>query len=61
MSDNIRQLLHILQASESDANPAAVFSLDTQKAFDRVSWDYLWVVLEEFGSGTKFITMIKTL
>jgi len=61
VSDNIRCLLHILHASESDTHPAAVFSLDALKAFDRVSWIYLWQVLENFGFGKKFILMIKTL
>ena len=60
-SDNIRRLFHIIHASESAADPAAVFSLDVQKAFDRVGWEYLWVVLEKFGFGNKFILMVKTL
>ncbi|XDV28465.1 hypothetical protein PO909_031771 [Leuciscus waleckii] len=60
-SDNIRRLLHIIHASEIDTQPAAVFSLDAQKAFDRVSWEYLWLVLEEFGFGKTFISMVKTL
>uniref|UniRef100_A0A3Q3GDX3 Reverse transcriptase domain-containing protein n=1 Tax=Labrus bergylta TaxID=56723 RepID=A0A3Q3GDX3_9LABR len=60
-SDNIRRLLHIIHASESNEEPAAVFRLDAQKAFDRVGWDYLWAVLEEFGFCRKFICMIKTL
>ncbi len=60
-SDNVRCLLHIIHASESDTHPAAIFSLDTLKAFDRVSWIYLWQALEKFGFGKKLISMIKTL
>uniref|UniRef100_A0A671QCI0 Reverse transcriptase domain-containing protein n=1 Tax=Sinocyclocheilus anshuiensis TaxID=1608454 RepID=A0A671QCI0_9TELE len=60
-SDNVRRFLHIIHASERDALPAAVFTLDAQKAFDRVILEYLWIVLENFGLGKIFISMVKTL
>ena len=59
-SDNIQRLFHILHASESDTHPAAIFSLEALKAFDRVSWIYLWQILGNFGFGKNFISMIKT-
>lgn len=60
-SDNVRRLCHIIYAAEADTVPAAVFTLDAQKSFDRVGWEYLWMVLEEFGFGKTFISMVKTL
>lgn len=60
-SDNIRRLFHIMHASESVEDPAAVFSFDAQKAFDRVGWEYLWAVMEKFGFGSNFMLMVKTL
>ncbi len=37
------------------------FSLYAEKAFDRLEWNYMWAVLQCFGFGEHFISMIKTL
>ncbi len=37
-SDNMRRLLHILDFADSHPTPCAVFSLDAEKAFDRLEW-----------------------
>ncbi len=37
------------------------FLLDAEKAFDRLEWNYMWAVLQCFGFGEHFISMIKTL
>ncbi len=58
-SDNMRRLLHILDFADSHPTPCAVFSLDAEKAFDRLEWNYMWAVLQCFGEH--FISMIKTL
>ncbi len=60
-SDNMRRLLHILDFADSHPTPCAVFSLDAEKAFDRLEWNYMWAVLQCFGFGVHFISMIKTL
>ncbi len=39
----------------------AVFSLDAEKAFDMLEWNYMWAVLQCFGFGEHIISMIKTL
>ncbi len=40
-SDNMRRLLHILDFADSHPTPCAVFSLDAEKAFDRLEWNYM--------------------
>ncbi len=59
-SDNMRRL-HILDFADSHPTPCAVFSLDAEKAFDRLEWNYMWAVLQCFGFGEHFVSMIKTL
>ncbi len=60
-SENMRRLLHILDFADSHLTPCAVFSLDAEKAFDRLEWNYMWAILQCFGFGEHFISMIKTL
>ena len=58
---NIRKLLNVVHSPASRETPEVVVSLDAEKAFDRIEWDYLFPVLERFGLGPNFISYIRLL
>lgn len=58
---NIRRLLNIIYTSHSTLVPEAVISLDAEKAFDRIEWEYLFTVLQKFGFGDEFSSWIRLL
>ena len=60
-SDNVRRLLHIIEASSALKSPCAVLSLDAQQAFDRLEHHFLWTVLRRMGFGDQFVHMVQTL
>ncbi len=60
-SDNIRSFMNIMWSVANDQTLVAAISLDAEKAFDMVEWDYLFKILEMYGFGNTFIGWIKLL
>jgi len=59
----MRRLLHFMWSSRNNTDPAMAFSLDAEKAFDRVEWGFLFQTLKRFGFGplfTKWVNLLYT-
>lgn len=59
--DNIRQSLSIMNHEQKHQNEAVIISLDAEKAFDSVSWPYLFKVLNKFQMDDLIIRNIGAL
>lgn len=55
----MRRLLNVIQAFEQQSIDGLVLSLDTEKAFDRVEWSFLFYTLKKFDLGNNFMKWVK--
>ncbi len=61
IGENIRNLYDIINISTLYNLPDMIVTLDFEKAFDSVSWDFLLQTLQAFGFGPIFCSWIQTL
>ena len=59
--DNVTRLLSLIHLAQKRQEASLAITLDAEKAFDRLEWDFLFKVLEKYGLGLSFINWIKTL
>lgn len=59
--DNIRRTLHVIDRAHRNKLPVGLISLDAEKAFDRVNWEFLYLALEKLGFNDKSVQCIKSL
>ena len=59
--DNIRRLFNIMRYVENDQESVVAASLDAEKAFDRIEWNYLFEVLHRMNIGPKYVGLIRLL
>ena len=52
---NVALLRDIVDFTSETGQPAAILSLDQEKALDRVDWDFLFKTLDCMGFGPSFV------
>ena len=59
IGDNIRNIYDAIQYTAISNIPGMIVALDFEKAFDSISWDFLFQTLEYFNFGPNFIDWIR--
>lgn len=60
-SDNVTKALNLIHRAHSDGFEGMLLSTDTEKAFDRILWDYLHVTCDYIGLKPHMLSWISTL
>jgi exonuclease III len=60
LGDNIRLIYDLIDNLNANKQPGLLLCLDFEKAFDSVSWNFMFKVLEAFGFGPDFLKWIHT-
>lgn len=59
--DNVIRTLQIIEDANKKKKKVKLISLDAEKAFDRVEWNFLFEVLRKMGFPESFVTMIRNI
>lgn len=59
--DNTRRTIDLIDLLNKTTRPALILSLDAQKAFDRLSWPFMFATLSKFGFEGPFIAALHAL
>ena len=59
IGENIRLLYDVISYLEKNNYPGMLLLIDFEKAFDSVSWEFLFKVIEYFNFGNSFMKWIK--
>ena len=59
IGENIRLLLDSIHLSKKMETNGIVFSIDFEKAFDTVEWNFIDICLNKFGLGCTFRSFVK--
>ena len=61
MGESLRLIYDLMEYTERKRIKGLLMLIDFEKAFDSISWKFLYNVLEYFGFGPEFIRWVKLL
>jgi len=61
IGDGIRLIYDVIEKTSSNNMEGFLAAIDFEKAFDSISWDYMYATLRRFGFSEQFISYVKTL
>ena len=61
IGDNLRQLMEIIEHYDKSQEPGLIFVADLEKAFDKLSHDFIFKTLSYYNFGHSFIRWVKVL
>lgn len=61
LSDNVRRVLNLVDLAGRSKEQVLMLTLDAEKAFDRLSWKFIFKTLKTFGFHDCFIDILKVM
>ena len=61
IGNNIKLVRDLIDYCEEFKIPGIILSLDFEKAFDTINWEFMFQCLKKFDFGPNFINWVKTL
>lgn len=61
IGNNVRLVADLIDYSETFSVPGIMLSLDFEKAFDTINWEFMFKCLEKFNFGPSFIKWVRIL
>ena len=59
ISDGLRIILDVMDETDINKKEGLLVTIDFEKAFDSLSWDYLFKAIKTFNFGTDFLRWVK--
>ena len=61
IGENIRKIVDIFEYTDKLTDPGIALFLDFEKAFDTISWQYLYKTLKYYNFGKNFIQRVQVM